>query len=182
MPGRKTDVNDAQWIPCLHACGLLRASECTGSYGAGLLHYLQSSEFRVQSSENELLEVTASDKMKCRKRGKSYTINVESAAHAAFSRILSVTPEIRSGMIEALRILKVCCKTAVVARRIALQMIQMNIVSAPDELRDQIHLPGGVSCELIPGLVATRCYRLPQYSGYLSYCTEIAGSKIFGAT
>lgn len=41
-------------------------------------------------------------------------------------------------MIEALRVLKVCRKTAVAARRIALQMIQMNIVSAPDELRDQI--------------------------------------------
>ncbi len=26
MPGRKSDVNDAQWIQRLHACGLLRAS------------------------------------------------------------------------------------------------------------------------------------------------------------
>ncbi len=41
-------------------------------------------------------------------------------------------------MIEALRVLKVCRKTAVAARRIALQMIQMNIVSSPDELRDQL--------------------------------------------
>ncbi|GFM11841.1 hypothetical protein NCT2013_42590 [Enterobacter sp. M4-VN] len=41
-------------------------------------------------------------------------------------------------MIETLRVLKVCRKTAVAARRNALQMIQMNIVSAPDELRDQI--------------------------------------------
>lgn len=44
----------------------------------------------------------------------------------------------RSGMIESLRVLKVCRKTAVAARRVALQMIQMNIVSTPDELRDQI--------------------------------------------
>lgn len=41
-------------------------------------------------------------------------------------------------MIEALCVLKVCRKTAVAARRTVLQMIQMNIVSAPDELRDQI--------------------------------------------
>ncbi|WP_259678750.1 transposase, partial [Klebsiella pneumoniae] len=47
-------------------------------------------------------------------------------------------PKTRSGMIEALRVLKVCRKTAVAARRIALQMIQMNIVSSPDELRDQL--------------------------------------------
>lgn len=26
VPGRKTDVNDAQWLQKLHACGLLRAS------------------------------------------------------------------------------------------------------------------------------------------------------------
>ena len=26
VPGRKSDVNDAQWIQRLHACGLLRAS------------------------------------------------------------------------------------------------------------------------------------------------------------
>ena len=26
VPGRKTDVNDAQWLQRLHACGLIRAS------------------------------------------------------------------------------------------------------------------------------------------------------------
>lgn len=71
--------------------------ECTGSYGAGLLRYLQSAEI-------EVLEVTAPDKMECRKRGKSDTIDAESAAHAAFSRIRTVTPKTRSGMIEALTV------------------------------------------------------------------------------
>ncbi len=41
-------------------------------------------------------------------------------------------------MIESLRTLKVCRKTAVAARRIALQMLQITIVSAPEELRDQL--------------------------------------------
>ncbi|VTM69822.1 Uncharacterised protein [Raoultella planticola] len=36
--------------------------ECTGSYGAGLLRYLQSAKI-------EVLEVTAPDKMERRKRG-----------------------------------------------------------------------------------------------------------------
>ncbi|MDU7381622.1 MAG: IS110 family transposase [Enterobacteriaceae bacterium] len=121
--------------------------ECTGSYGAGLLRYLQSTGV-------EVLEVTAPDKMERRKRGKSDTIDAESAAHAVFSRIRTVTPKTRSGMIEALRVLKVCRKTAVAARRIALQMIQMNIVSAPDELRDQIrHL---ARMQLIRTLVSWR--------------------------
>lgn len=41
-------------------------------------------------------------------------------------------------MIESLRVLKVCRKTAVAARRVALQLIQTTIVSAPDELREQL--------------------------------------------
>ncbi|PXW51516.1 hypothetical protein DFO55_11888 [Grimontella sp. AG753] len=64
-------------------------------------------------------------------------------------------------MIEALRVLKVCRKTAVAARRIALQMIQMNIVSAPDELRDQIrHL---TRMQLIRTMVSRR----PDVTGTL---------------
>ena len=105
--------------------------ECTGSYGAGLLRYLQSAKI-------EVLEVTVPDKMERRKRGKSDTIDAENAAHAALCRIRTVTSKTHIGMIEALRVLKVCRKTAVAARHIALQMIQMNIVSAPNELRDQI--------------------------------------------
>lgn len=36
-------------------------------------------------------------------------------------------------MIESLRVLKVCRKTAMAARRIALQLIQNTMVRAPDE-------------------------------------------------
>lgn len=39
-------------------------------------------------------------------------------------------------MVESLRILKACRKTAVAARRVALQMIQNTIVCSPDGLRD----------------------------------------------
>jgi transposase len=39
-------------------------------------------------------------------------------------------------MIESLRVLKACRKTAVAARRVALQVIQNTIVCAPDELRE----------------------------------------------
>lgn len=104
-------------------------------------------------------------KMERRKRGKSDTIDADSSVHAASSRIRTVTPKTRSGIIEALPVLKACRKTAIAARRNALQMIQMNIVAcfapfrspksviaiseisnivfAPDELRDQIrHAPG----------------------------------------
>lgn len=105
--------------------------ECTGTYGAGLLRYLQHAGV-------EVLEVTAPDKHDRRKRGKDDTIDAENAAHAAFAQVRTVTPTTRDGMVESLRVLKVCHKTAVAARRVALQLIQNTIVSAPDELRESL--------------------------------------------
>ena len=44
VPGRKSDVNDAQWLQRLHACGLLRASFRPGRDIAELRAYLRSRE------------------------------------------------------------------------------------------------------------------------------------------
>jgi len=44
VPGRKTDVNDAQWIQRLHACGLLRASFRPESLVVELRSYLRVRE------------------------------------------------------------------------------------------------------------------------------------------
>ena len=52
--------------------------ECSGSYGAGLLRYLQAAGVDV-------LEVTAPDKHDRRRRGKNDDYDAESAAHAAFA-------------------------------------------------------------------------------------------------
>ena len=105
--------------------------ECTGSYGAGLLRFLDNAGI-------EVLEVTAPDKFVRRKKGKDDTLDAENAAHAAYAGIRTVTPKTRDGMVESLRVLRVARKTAVAARRVALQMLQAQIVSAPEELRDQL--------------------------------------------
>jgi len=105
--------------------------EATGTYGAGLLRHLQAAGVQV-------LEVTAPDRPDRRRRGKNDDLDAEAAAHAAFAGKRAVTPKTRDGMIEALRVLKACRKTAVTARRVALQMIQNTIVSAPDDLRDTL--------------------------------------------
>jgi transposase len=52
--------------------------------------------------------------------------------------VRTVTPKTRDGMVESLRVLKVCRKTAVAARRVALQLIDNTIVCAPDELREPL--------------------------------------------
>ena len=103
--------------------------ESTGSYGAGLLRF-------VQQTGIEVLEVTTPDRHDRRRRGKSDDLDAQNAAHAAFAGKRTVTPKRRDGMVESLRVLKACRKTAVAARRIALQMIQNTIVCAPDGLRD----------------------------------------------
>ncbi|MCI5101153.1 IS110 family transposase [Phaeobacter italicus] len=106
--------------------------ECSGSYGAGLLRYLQTAGVEV------LEVVTAPDKNERRRRGKNDDFDAESAAHAAFTERRTVTPRSRDGMVESLCVLRVCRKTAVQARRIALQMIQTTIVCAPDRLREPL--------------------------------------------
>ena len=105
--------------------------EATGTYGAGLLRYMQQAGI-------EVLEVTTPDKHDRRKRGKNDDLDAQNAAHAAFAGRRTVTPKSRDGMIESLRVLKACRKTAVAARRIALQMIHNTIVCAPDELRETL--------------------------------------------
>jgi len=105
--------------------------ESTGSYGAGLLRFMQSAGI-------EILEVTTPDKHDRRRRGKNDDLDAQNAAHAAFAGRRTVTPRSRGGMVESLRVLTVCRKTAVAARRVALQIIQTTIVCAPDGLRDML--------------------------------------------
>jgi transposase len=105
--------------------------ESTGTYGAALMRHMHNAGV-------EVLEVTTPDKHDRRKRGKDDDLDAQNAAHAAFAGKRIVTPKRRDGMIESLRVLKACRKTAVSARRIALQMIQNTIVCAPDELREQL--------------------------------------------
>lgn len=96
----------------LHSVGV----EYTGSYGAGLLRHLQRAGV-------EVLEVTTPDRLDRRRKGKDDDLDAQNAAHAAFAGIRTVTPRSRNGMVEALRVLKVCRKSAVAARKVALQMI-----------------------------------------------------------
>src|SRR5215813_3820376 len=127
--------------------------ESTGSYGAGLLRFMQQAGIDV-------LEVTAPDRLDRRRRGKNDDLDAQNAAHAAFAGKRTVTPRSRDGMVESLRVLKACRKTAVVARRIALQMIQNTIVCAPDNLRDLLR--NMTRMQLVRALAAWR----PDLTGY----------------
>ena len=144
-----------QMLAWMRTFGQLRrvGVECTGTYGAGLLRYMQTAGV-------EVLEVTTPDKSDRRKRGKDDDLDAQNAAHAAFAGRRTVTPKSRDGMTESLRVLKVCRKTAVAARRVALQLIHNTIVCAPDELRDVLRTM--TRMQLIRTLAAWR----PDLSDY----------------
>jgi transposase len=127
--------------------------ESTGSYGAGLLRFMQHAGI-------EVLEVTTPDTHDRRRRGKNDDIDAQNAAHAALAGKRVVTPRRRDGMVESLRVLNACRKTAVAARRIALQMIHNTIVCAPDALRDTLRKM--TRMQLVRTLAAWR----PDLSGY----------------
>ena len=144
-----------QMLAWMRTFGQLRrvGVECTGTYGSGLLRYMQTAGV-------EVLEVTTPDKSDRRKRGKDDDLDAQNAAHAAFAGRRTVTPKSRDGMTESLRVLKVCRKTAVAARRVALQLIHNTIVCAPDELRDVLRTM--TRMQLIRTLAAWR----PDLSDY----------------
>src|SRR6516165_3619195 len=144
-----------QMLTWMRSFGQLRriGVEATGTYGAGLLRYMQNAGV-------EVLEVTTPDTHDRRKRGKNDDLDAQNAAHAAFAGKRTVTPRSRDGMVESLRVLKACRKTAVAARRIALQMIQNTIVCAPDNLRDVLR------CMTRMQLVRTLAAWRPDLTGY----------------
>ena len=146
-----------QMLAWMRSFGQLRCVgvEATGTYGAGLLRYLANAGV-------EVLEVTAPDRHDRRRRGKNDDLDAQNAAHAAFAGRRTVTPKSRDGMIEALRVLRACRKTAVAARRVALQMIHNTIVCAPDELRDTLRRM--TRMQLVRTLAAWR----PDLSDYRS--------------
>lgn len=105
--------------------------EGTGSYGAGITRHLTEAGV-------EVVEVNRPDRSDRRRRGKSDTIDAENAARAALSGQRTHTPKSKAGKVESLRVLRLTRSTAVKSRRVALQLLNNHIISAPEELRDQL--------------------------------------------
>ena len=111
---------------------LLRVGvECTGSFGAGITRHLAASGIPV-------LEVTGPDPQIRRAKGKDDTLDAIAAATAALTGQRVVFAKDRSGVVEALRVLRATRKTAIKCRRVSLQHLRATIVAAPDEIRDHI--------------------------------------------
>jgi transposase len=125
------------------------AIEGAGHYGAGLARYLAGRGETV-------LEISRTPRAERRLRGKDDSLDAARTARAALASETLALP--RSGQRrEALRLLLVARRSAVDVRREALGQLRGVIVTAPDELREQLRgLPIGRLLE--------RCRRLRRSS------------------
>lgn len=107
--------------------------EGTNSYGAGLTRTLTAAGVAV-------VEVVRPNRQKRRLQGKSDPLDAENAARAVLSGEAVATPRHHSDddAVEMLRVLRVARNTAMRARTQAINALRSVIVTAPDELRDQL--------------------------------------------
>jgi transposase len=105
--------------------------EGTGSYGAGICRQLAAAGVAV-------VEVNRPDRSQRRRRGKSDALDAAAAAEAARSGNRIAVPKSRDGQVESLRVLRLTRASAVQARSKAWQQLDQLLVTAPEQLRDQV--------------------------------------------
>ncbi len=132
----------------LNSFGLLDrvGVEGTGSYGAGLCRYLMEAGVTV-------VEVNRPDRQRRRLRGKSDTVDAESAARAALNGEAKAIPKSGDGLVEGLRGLRLARRSAIKARTQAALQIRDLILTAPADLREVLE-------PLTAAERATRCARM----------------------
>ena len=102
--------------------------EGTGSYGAGLAHYLATEGI-------EVLEVNRPNRQMRRRRGKSDPVDAEAAARSVLNGEATTVPKSGQSLVESIRVLRVAFTSARNSRtRVTLQIRDL-IVTAPDQLR-----------------------------------------------
>jgi transposase len=107
------------------------AIEGAGSYGAGLVRYL--------AAHGELVaEVARPSRQHRARRGKSDPSDAQAAAAAILSGDALGTAKSADGHIEAMRMLQTTRASAVRAKTSAVVALQSLVVTAPDEIRDEL--------------------------------------------
>ena len=106
-------------------------AESTGSYAAGLVRQLRA-------GDHEIFEVNQPHPHTRRRRGKSDPIDAELAARHVLTGQRLVVAKDTSGVVEAIRQLRVAREGAVKARSAALNSLSALIVTAPEDLRQHL--------------------------------------------
>ncbi len=129
--------------------------EGTSSFGAPLARLLAAEGL-------EVIEVNRPSRQARRAQGKSDRIDAEQAARSVLSAIATAVPKSKDGPVEAVRMLRVTRSTAVKARTQTMNALHSIVVTAPDELRDEL-------TGLRKKTLVNRCARLrPETADLLS--------------
>ncbi len=107
------------------------AVESTGSYAAALVRYLRQHGVTV-------VEVNQPHAHTRRRVGKSDPIDAEMAARLFQAGKAKAVPKQTDGIVESIRLLRVARHSAVKSRSAALVQVRDLIITAPQELRDQL--------------------------------------------
>jgi len=128
-----TSQGYADLLGWLRQFGALQAVgvESTASYGAGLTRHLLAAGLRV-------IEVNQPHRRLRYRRGKSDAIDAEGAARSVLSGEATATPKDTTGIVEAIRQLRVVRSSAVKARTAALAELGELIVTAPAVVRESL--------------------------------------------
>jgi transposase len=110
------------------------AIESTGSYAAALVRYLREHEIQV-------IEVNQPHAHTRRRVGKSDPIDAEMAARLFLAGKAKAVPKRTDGIVESIRLLRAARHSAVKSRSAAIVQLRDIIITAPQELRDQLFLP-----------------------------------------
>lgn len=105
--------------------------EGTGGWGAELVRWLRDRGLVV-------VEVDRPNRRVRRMQGKSDTIDALAAARAVQSGEATGTPKTADGTVEMIRVLRVAYRSAVKGRTRVANQLHALIVTAPQELRDQL--------------------------------------------
>ena len=121
--------------------GVLRRAgvEGTGSYGAALMHVLQTNDISVT-------ETNRPDRSRRRGRGKSDATDAESAARSVLAGDARSIPKAHNGLAEALRTLNLVRRSAVKAKTQSINQIRALLVSAPQAIRDVVYKADAAKC------------------------------------
>jgi len=103
--------------------------EGTGSYGAGLAHFLRDQGHPV-------IEVNRPDRATRRRLGKSDPTDAEMAARAVLAGVAQGQPKSGGKKVEMIRLLKSTKDSAIKARTQAINQMKALIITAPAELRE----------------------------------------------
>jgi transposase len=132
-----TSAGYAQLLAWAASLGQVQAwgVEGTGSYGAGLARFLVA-------HGQQVVEINRPDRAARRRRGKSDPVDADAAARAVQAGEATGIPKAQDGVVEMLRALRAARQTAVKARTQAINALKGLLITAPDELREQL---GGLS-------------------------------------